>query len=161
MRPSSALSCAAGRLPVAMAHTVKTVGRTRISAGSASSSSGEQISAARTLKPIYERQGVGRSVLLFDRADRQQLAAFGEGRTPEAYVPLPDGRTIPVSMTGNGKGDTVVKHETHIYDQSGHGVNITTNNRMDGKTYVQEIFINDLMQEGPIAQAQRSYFGAR
>jgi hypothetical protein len=29
-----------------------------------------------------------------------QLALFGEGRRPEAYVPLPDGRTIPVTMKG-------------------------------------------------------------
>jgi ABC-2 type transport system ATP-binding protein len=34
------------------------------------------------LKPIHERQLLGRSVLLFDRVDRQQLAAFGEVRTP-------------------------------------------------------------------------------
>lgn len=27
-----------------------------------------------------------------------QLALFGEGRMPEAYVPLPDGRAIPVRM---------------------------------------------------------------
>lgn len=29
-----------------------------------------------------------------------QLAMFGEGSLPEAYVPLPDGRTIPVSLSG-------------------------------------------------------------
>jgi hypothetical protein len=28
-----------------------------------------------------------------------QLTLFGEGRTPEAFVPLPDGRTIPVTVT--------------------------------------------------------------
>jgi hypothetical protein len=28
-----------------------------------------------------------------------QLALYGEGRKPEAYVPLPDGRSIPVSVT--------------------------------------------------------------
>lgn len=33
-----------------------------------------------------------------------QAAIFGEGSTPEAYVPLPDGRTIPVTMQG-GAGD--------------------------------------------------------
>ena len=27
-----------------------------------------------------------------------RLAIFGEGRLPEAYVPLPDGRTIPVTV---------------------------------------------------------------
>jgi ABC-2 type transport system ATP-binding protein len=42
----------------------------------------EQVSAARALKPIHERQVFGRSILLFDRADRQQLAALGEVRTP-------------------------------------------------------------------------------
>ena len=42
----------------------------------------EQIAAARALKPIYQRQALGRSVLLFDGVDRQQLAAIGEVRTP-------------------------------------------------------------------------------
>ena len=41
-------------------------------------------------------------------ANSPQLALFGEGRMPEAYVPLPDGRTIPVTMTGNGGGSTNV-----------------------------------------------------
>jgi len=35
-------------------------------------------------------------------ASSPQLAMFGEGRTPEAFVPLPDGRTIPVTMRGGG-----------------------------------------------------------
>ncbi|WP_193183274.1 tape measure protein [Nisaea sediminum] len=35
-------------------------------------------------------------------ANSPQLALFGEGRTPEAYVPLPDGRSIPVSMSFSG-----------------------------------------------------------
>ncbi|NUB24708.1 tape measure protein [Azospirillum brasilense] len=34
-------------------------------------------------------------------ANSPQLALYGEGRKPEAYVPLPDGRTIPVTMSGN------------------------------------------------------------
>jgi ABC-2 type transport system ATP-binding protein len=46
----------------------------------------EQLAAAQALKPIHERQGLGRSILLFDlktiRADRQQLAALGDMRTP-------------------------------------------------------------------------------
>jgi ABC-2 type transport system ATP-binding protein len=42
----------------------------------------EQVSAARALKPIYERQLLGRSTLLFDHADRQQLAVLGDVRTP-------------------------------------------------------------------------------
>ena len=41
----------------------------------------ERVAAARALKPIHERQVFGRSILLFDRADRNQLAALGEVRT--------------------------------------------------------------------------------
>lgn len=33
-------------------------------------------------------------------ANSPQLALFGEGKTPEAYVPLPDGRSIPVTLKG-------------------------------------------------------------
>ena len=41
-----------------------------------------QAGAARALKPIQERQVFGRSIFLFDRADRKQLAALGDVRTP-------------------------------------------------------------------------------
>jgi ABC-2 type transport system ATP-binding protein len=40
-----------------------------------------QIAAARALKPIYERDALGRSVMLFDRVERRQLSALGEMRT--------------------------------------------------------------------------------
>jgi ABC-2 type transport system ATP-binding protein len=42
----------------------------------------EQVAAARALKPIHERNALGRSILLFDHVDRQQLAALGEVHTP-------------------------------------------------------------------------------
>jgi ABC-2 type transport system ATP-binding protein len=51
----------------------------------------EHITAARALKPIHERQVLGRSKLLFDlkvdqvanqKLDRPQLAALGDARTP-------------------------------------------------------------------------------
>jgi ABC-2 type transport system ATP-binding protein len=42
----------------------------------------EQVGKARELKPIYERQVFGRSVLLFDRVDRGQLAGLGDMRAP-------------------------------------------------------------------------------
>jgi ABC-2 type transport system ATP-binding protein len=41
----------------------------------------EQTTAARALKPIHEREVLGRSILLFDHVGRQQLAALGEVRT--------------------------------------------------------------------------------
>jgi ABC-2 type transport system ATP-binding protein len=42
----------------------------------------EHVAAARKLKPIHERQLLGRSILLFDHVDRQQLAGLGDVRTP-------------------------------------------------------------------------------
>jgi ABC-2 type transport system ATP-binding protein len=42
----------------------------------------DQLAAARALKPIHERLLMGRTMLLFDGADRQKLAGFGEVRTP-------------------------------------------------------------------------------
>ena len=42
----------------------------------------EKVAAARSLQPLHERQVFGRSVLLFDRVDRAQLAALGEIHTP-------------------------------------------------------------------------------
>jgi ABC-2 type transport system ATP-binding protein len=57
----------------------------------------EHLAAARALKPIYERPVFGRSVLLFDHADREQLAALGEVRRPsiaDLFVAI---------MSGGGK----------------------------------------------------------
>jgi ABC-2 type transport system ATP-binding protein len=42
----------------------------------------ERVATARALKPIYERSFFGRSVLLFDHADRDELSALGEVRRP-------------------------------------------------------------------------------
>jgi len=42
----------------------------------------EHIAAARALKPIHERPVFGRSVLLFDHVNRDQLATLGEMRRP-------------------------------------------------------------------------------
>src|SRR5436305_8259852 len=42
----------------------------------------EHVAAARALKPIHERPVFGRSVLLFDGANREEVAALGEVRRP-------------------------------------------------------------------------------
>jgi ABC-2 type transport system ATP-binding protein len=57
----------------------------------------DQLAAARTLHPIHERQLFGRSVLLFDGVDRQQLAALGEIRTPSIA-------DLFVAVMGQGAG---------------------------------------------------------
>jgi ABC-2 type transport system ATP-binding protein len=42
----------------------------------------EQLPAARALNPIHERPVFGRSVLLYEGANRDELAALGETRRP-------------------------------------------------------------------------------
>src|SRR6059036_3354385 len=42
----------------------------------------DHVNGARELKPMQERQVFGRSIMLFDRVDRSQLAAIGDVRTP-------------------------------------------------------------------------------
>jgi ABC-2 type transport system ATP-binding protein len=41
----------------------------------------DRLAAARALRPIHERQVLGRSILLFDRVERDRLAALGEVHT--------------------------------------------------------------------------------
>ena len=42
----------------------------------------DELAAARALSPLHERQALGRTILLFDGADRERLATLGEVRTP-------------------------------------------------------------------------------
>ena len=60
--------------------------------------------AARALQPISERQMLGRSILLFDRADRHQLAVLGEVRTPslaDLFVAVVGGPAFPSAPLPN------------------------------------------------------------
>ena len=47
-------------------------------------------------------------------ADSPQLAMFGEGRQPEAFVPLPDGRSIPVAMRGGGSPKITINNNAPV-----------------------------------------------
>jgi ABC-2 type transport system ATP-binding protein len=42
----------------------------------------DKVVAARALRPLHERQVFGRSIFLFDGADRATLTSLGEVRTP-------------------------------------------------------------------------------
>ena len=61
----------------------------------------EHLAAARALKPMQERDVLGRSILLFDHVDRQQLAALGDVRTAglaDLFV------AVLGNQAGQGKG---------------------------------------------------------
>ncbi len=69
----------------------------------------EQGAAAQALRPMHVRQVFGRSVLLFDNVDREQLAAFYDVRTPgiaDLFVAVmgPPSREAPARQ-GGGTND--------------------------------------------------------
>src|SRR5213080_931804 len=57
----------------------------------------DQVAVARALKPMYERQVFGRTILLFDRVERGRLLQLGEVRTPSIADLL-------VAVVGNQAG---------------------------------------------------------
>lgn len=60
----------------------------------------ERVAAARALKPIHERQTLGRTMFLFDGVDRHQLTGLGEARTPTIA-------DVFVAVIGNHSGSPV------------------------------------------------------
>ena len=69
-----------------------------------------------------------------------QLALFGEGSLPEAFVPLPDGRTIPVTL----RGDTLLPVPSAA---EGAGVNVTYNIDARGAEAGVEKRIRDVLAQ--------------
>ena len=66
----------------------------------------EQLVAARALKPLHERPMLGRSVLLFDNAEREQLAALGEVRRPsvaDVFVAVIGNQRPPIGEQPTGR----------------------------------------------------------
>lgn len=71
------------------------LGQTAVGASSVFANGGIMSSMGSLPLNAYANGGV---------ANSPQLALFGEGRMNEAYVPLPDGRSIPVSFSGENVG---------------------------------------------------------
>jgi ABC-2 type transport system ATP-binding protein len=57
----------------------------------------DQLPSARALKPMHQRQVLGRSILLFSNVPREQLAALGDLRTPSIA-------DVFVAVIGNNTG---------------------------------------------------------
>ena len=72
----------------------------------------DQLAAARILKPMHERPVFGRSVLLFDHSDRQQLAALGEVRRPSIA-------DVFVAVMGREQRSEVGNHQAEVRSADG------------------------------------------
>src|SRR5437764_4577766 len=77
----------------------------------------DHVGGARSLKPIYERPVFGRSVLLFDRIDRDQLAAFGEIRRPsiaDLFVAVMSPHSQNAAIPGSLRRDEPAGRANHV-----------------------------------------------
>lgn len=85
----------------------------------------------------YANGGIARS---------PQVSLFGEGSRPEAYVPLPDGRTIPVTMQGGQQAPNIM---FNVVNQSGQDVEAQQQGgRFDGETYVLDVVLKAANRPG-------------
>lgn len=103
-------------------------------------------------------------------ANTPQLALYGEGKMPEAYVPLPDGRTIPVSMRVSGGGASqpaaAPPMQVTVINNAGAEVKTTATSRPGGGQdltivvdAVKAAFLEDLHMDGPMSSGISRRFG--
>jgi hypothetical protein len=114
------------------------------------------IMTSRGKKPMFSYAGGG-------IANSPQYAEFGEGRRPEAYVPLPDGRSIPVTMQG-GQGTPPI----HIHEAPGTKANVSygKKNGDDGihvtiKAIARQALMEDIASGGHASRQMEKQYGLR
>lgn len=90
-------------------------------------------------------------------ARRPQLALYGEGDMAEAYVPLPDGRTIPVTLEGQQSAASP-NVMVNVINQTGQAVNAEQQGgpRMDGGRMVLDVVLKAVNSPGPFRDGMRS-----
>ena len=88
-------------------------------------------------------------------ATSPQLALFGEGSMAEAYVPLPDGRSIPVTMQGGGESQAP-NVTVNVLNQSGQQVNAKQKDqKFDGKTLILDVVLEAASKPGEFRSSMR------
>jgi hypothetical protein len=77
-------------------------------------------------------------------ANKPQVAIYGEGSQNEAFVPLPDGRTIPVTMSGGGQSQAAAPNVmVNVINQTSQPVNGQQGNmRFDGKQMILDVVLS-------------------
>jgi len=93
-------------------------------------------------------------------AREPQVAVFGEGSMAEAYVPLPDGRTIPVTLQGQMTGGqeqaqaAQPKVSVNVINQSGTQMNAEQQSAgFNGEQFVVDVVLKAVNRPGPLRDA--------
>ena len=87
-------------------------------------------------------------------AHSPQVAIYGEGKRPEAYVPLPDGRSIPVTMDNNSGGGNVSINIT-VNAETGQSSTSTSSNSSNEDFKKLGVLVSNVVKQEIINQ-QRS-----
>lgn len=136
------VSTGGGGVSVSPVYTPSTYGATMLPALTGHANGGIMTEFGSLPLHKYARGGI---------ANRPQAALFGEGSMPEAYVPLPDGRTIPVTMSGKG-GGTIESIQVNVINQGGQPMQSSkkdVSTSFDGKKIVLDIVLDAVGQPGP------------
>lgn len=104
-------------------------------------------------------------------ANTAQMAIFGEGSTPEAYVPLPDGRSIPVTLrmpdldrlaAVGGSTAAPVGLSVNIYENAAEEAHEVSYSPQEGRL---DIFlkrtVSDMIDSGAMDKSMSNRFGLR
>ena len=91
-------------------------------------------------------------------ARRPMVSVFGEGAKPEAYVPLPDGRTIPVTVQGGMSGGNAPPVTVNVINQTGQQATAEQRGpaRFDGNSFVLDIVMKAVNQPGQFRDSMRN-----
>jgi hypothetical protein len=92
-------------------------------------------------------------------ANKPQVAIYGEGSMNEAFVPLPDGNTIPVTLSGGGQQQVATGApavQVNVINQTTQSVDAQQGNmRFDGKAYILDVVMTAASSPGPFRASMK------
>ena len=96
-------------------------------------------------------------------ANSPQLALYGEGSMNEAFVPLPDGRSIPVTMKTDGErqeakevAGEMPSVTVNVINQTGQPVSAQQSQpRFDGRQMILDVVLGAMTQPGAFRDNMR------
>jgi len=118
--------------------------------GGFTSSSGLGLSSAN----LFASGGIARG---------PSVNVIGEGSSPEAFVPLPDGKTIPVTIKGGtASGGTNVNVDINVVNESNAEVTAQNNGMQNGRVQIQMLVkdtIDALVTNGQLDKTLKQGYG--